>query len=86
MPAAPRIALADDDVLLREGLASLLERSGFDVVGQAGDGAELLTVVREHEPEMVLVDIRMPPQQETEGLEVARIIREEFPETGILVL
>jgi DNA-binding NarL/FixJ family response regulator len=86
MPAAARIALADDDVLLREGLASLLERSGYDVVGQAGDGAELLTVVRKHEPDMVLVDIRMPPQQETEGLEVARIIREEFPETGILVL
>jgi DNA-binding NarL/FixJ family response regulator len=86
MPAASRIALADDDVLLREGLASLLERSGFDVVGQAGDGAELLTVVREHQPDMVLVDIRMPPRHETEGLEVARVIREEFPETGILVL
>ena len=81
-----RIALADDDVLLREGLASLLERSGFEVVGQAGDARELLAVVREHEPELVIVDIRMPPDQETEGLEAARVIRDEFPEAGILVL
>jgi DNA-binding NarL/FixJ family response regulator len=86
MPAAARIAIADDDVLLREGVASLLERSGFEVVGQAGDAGELLTVVREQEPDLVLVDIRMPPAHETEGLEAARAIREEFPETGILVL
>jgi DNA-binding NarL/FixJ family response regulator len=86
MAPTARIALADDDVLLREGLASLLERSGFEVVGQAGDAAELLAVVREHEPDIVLVDIRMPPQHETEGLEAARVIREELPETGILVL
>jgi DNA-binding NarL/FixJ family response regulator len=86
MPAAARIALADDDVLLREGLASLLERSGFEVVGQAGDAEELLALVREHQPDLVMVDIRMPPDQETEGLEAARAIREEFPETGILVL
>jgi DNA-binding NarL/FixJ family response regulator len=86
MAAAARIALADDDVLLREGLASLLERSGFQVVGQAGDGQELLTLVREHRPDLVLVDIRMPPAHETEGLEAARAIREEFPDAGILVL
>jgi DNA-binding NarL/FixJ family response regulator len=86
MPAATRIALADDDVLLREGLASLLERSGFQVVGQAGDAGELLALVREHEPDLAMVDIRMPPAQETEGLEAARAIREEFPEVGILVL
>ena len=78
--------LADDDVLLREGLASLLERYGFDVVGQAGDGSELLALVREHEPDLVIVDIRMPPTHATEGLDAARVIREEFPTTGILVL
>jgi DNA-binding NarL/FixJ family response regulator len=86
MPAAARIAIADDDVLLREGVASLLERSGFEVVGQAGDAGELLAVVRDQEPDLALVDIRMPPAHETEGLEAARAIREEFPETGILVL
>jgi DNA-binding NarL/FixJ family response regulator len=84
--ATPRIALADDDVLLREGLASLLERSGFEVVGHVGDAPELLALVREHEPELVIVDIRMPPAQETEGLEAARAIRDEFPNMGILVL
>jgi DNA-binding NarL/FixJ family response regulator len=83
---AARVALADDDVLLREGLASLLTRSGFEVVGQAGDGAELLALVRRHEPELVIVDIRMPPGHATEGLEAARAIRAEFPEMGVLVL
>jgi len=73
-------------VLLREGLASLLERSNLVVVGQAGDGTELLSLVREHTPDLVLVDIRMPPTHSTEGLEAARVIREEFPEMGILVL
>jgi DNA-binding NarL/FixJ family response regulator len=81
-----RVVVAEDDVLLREGLASLLERSGFEVVGQVGDGAELLEVVRERLPELVLVDIRMPPTHSTEGLEAARVIRQERPETGILVL
>jgi len=81
-----RVILADDDVLLREGVASLLERSEFEVVGQAGDGVELLELVREHEPELVLVDIRMPPGHSTEGLEAARAIREAFPDTAILVL
>jgi DNA-binding NarL/FixJ family response regulator len=84
--ATVRIALADDDVLLREGLASLLERSGFEVVGQAGDAPELLALVRGRGPELVIVDIRMPPDHETEGLDAARVIREEFPEVGILVL
>jgi DNA-binding NarL/FixJ family response regulator len=81
-----RVVLADDDVLLREGLASLLERSEFDVVGQAGDAGELLALVRAHTPELVLIDIRMPPTHTTEGLEAALEIRAELPETGILVL
>jgi DNA-binding NarL/FixJ family response regulator len=81
-----RVVLADDEVLLREGLAGLLERSGFDVVGQGGDGAELIALVREHRPELALIDIRMPPAHSTEGLDAARVIREEFPETAILVL
>jgi DNA-binding NarL/FixJ family response regulator len=81
-----RVVIAEDDVLLREGLASLFQSSGFDVLGQAGDGTELLDLVREHEPDLVVVDIRMPPNHSTEGLEAARQIRDEFPETGILVL
>ena len=87
-PAAPatRVVVADDDVLLREGLASLLERSGFEVVAQAGDGRKLVSLVREHTPDLVLVDIRMPPSHTTEGLDAARTIREEFPQTGIVVL
>jgi DNA-binding NarL/FixJ family response regulator len=82
-----KVVIADDDVLLREGLASLLERgSEFDVVGQAGDAHGLLELVREHTPDLVLVDIRMPPTHNTEGLEAALAIRNEFPTTGILVL
>jgi DNA-binding NarL/FixJ family response regulator len=81
-----RVVLAEDDVLLREGLASLLERSGFEVVGQAGDSTELLTLVHEKAPALVVVDIRMPPTHTAEGLEAARHIRQEHPETGILVL
>jgi DNA-binding NarL/FixJ family response regulator len=81
-----RVALADDDVLLREGLASLLERSGFDVVGQAGDPAQLLEVVRQQRPDLVIVDIRMPPGHSTEGLDAAHQIRSEFPDMAILVL
>jgi serine/threonine-protein kinase PknK len=81
-----RVALADDDVLLREGLASLLERSGFDVVGQCDDAARLLDLVRREQPDLVIVDIRMPPRHLTEGLDVARQIRSEFPGIAILVL
>jgi serine/threonine-protein kinase PknK len=81
-----RVVLAEDDILLRAGLASLLERSGFEVCGQAGDGSELLALVRQHEPELVVVDIRMPPTHTVEGLEAAREIREQFPRVGILVL
>jgi DNA-binding NarL/FixJ family response regulator len=81
-----RVALADDDVLLREGLASLLERAGFDVIGRCGDASELIALVREHRPELAIVDIRMPPSHTTEGLEAARVIREEVPQTAVLVL
>jgi len=81
-----QVALADDDVLLREGLASLLERSGFDVVGQCAGAPELLALVRDRRPELVIVDIRMPPGHATEGLDAARQIRAEFPDIAILVL
>jgi DNA-binding NarL/FixJ family response regulator len=80
------VILADDDVLLREGLAGLLERSGFDIAAQAGDAEELLAAVRESPPDLVVVDIRMPPGQGTEGLDAARVIRAELPEVGIVVL
>jgi len=85
-PSRVRVVVAEDDVLLREGLASLLDRSGFEVVGQAGDGVQLLALVRETKPELVVTDIRMPPTDTTEGLDAARVIREELPTTGILVL
>jgi DNA-binding NarL/FixJ family response regulator len=81
-----RVVLADDDVLLREGVASLLERSGYEVVGQGATGPELVDLVREHRPELAIVDIRMPPGHSTEGLEAAGVIREELPETAILLL
>ena len=86
--AAPRarVVLADDDVLLREGLAGLLARSGFEVEGQAGDALGLLELVRDKRPDLVVVDIRMPPTHTTEGLEAARRIREELPDTAIVVL
>jgi serine/threonine-protein kinase PknK len=80
------VVLADDDVLLREGLAGLLERSGFEVVGQGGTADELIGQVRDHEPELAIVDIRMPPTHTNEGLEAASAIRKEFPEMAIVVL
>ena len=81
-----RVVLADDDVLLREGLAGLVERSGFEVVGQGGTASELIALVREHRPDLAIIDIRMPPSHTSEGLDAARVIREELPETAILVL
>jgi DNA-binding NarL/FixJ family response regulator len=81
-----RVVLAEDEVLLREGLAGLLEKSGFEVVGQGGSGPELIALVREHQPELAVVDIRMPPTHSTEGLDAARVIHQEFPQTAILVL
>jgi DNA-binding NarL/FixJ family response regulator len=83
---AVRVVVADDDVLLREGLASLLDRSGFEVVGQAGDATRLLELVRDTKPDQVIVDIRMPPSHTTEGLDAAKEIRREWPQMGILVL
>jgi serine/threonine-protein kinase PknK len=80
------VVLAEDDILLREGLASLLERSGFVVAGKAGDGAQLLSLVRDTTPDLVVVDIRMPPTHTVEGLDAAREIRTELPRTAIMVL
>jgi DNA-binding NarL/FixJ family response regulator len=81
-----RVVLADDDVLLREGIASLLSRAEYEVVGQAGDPTALLELVRERRPELAVIDIRMPPTHTLEGLEAASAIRAEFPEIGILLL
>ena len=81
-----RVVLADDDVLLREGLASLLDRSGLEVVGQAGDAADLIELVRQQRPDLAVVDIRMPPKYSTEGLDAARVIQQEFPGTAVVVL
>jgi DNA-binding NarL/FixJ family response regulator len=81
-----RVVVAEDDVLLREGLASLLDRAGFQVVGQAGDPTHLLNLVQEQQPELVVVDIRMPPTHTSEGLQAARQIRQQHPQVAILVL
>ncbi len=81
-----RVVLADDSVLLREGIARLLEEAGFDVVGQAGTAEELMLKVRSYSPAVALVDIRMPPTHTDEGLRAAREIRERYPATGVLVL
>jgi DNA-binding NarL/FixJ family response regulator len=83
---AQRVAIADDDVLLREGLAALLREGGYDVVGQAADAESLIELVRKEQPDAAIVDIRMPPTHTTEGLEAARTIREELPQVAILVL
>jgi DNA-binding NarL/FixJ family response regulator len=84
--AGRRVVVADDDVLLREGIARILAGAGYEVVAQAGDRAELESLVGEHVPDLVVVDIRMPPTQTTEGLDAAGAIRTEHPGTGILLL
>jgi DNA-binding NarL/FixJ family response regulator len=81
-----RLVLADDDVLLREGMASLLTGSGFTVVGQAGDATGLLALVRERDPDLAVIDVRMPPNFRTEGLRAAQVIRDRFWRTSVLVL
>jgi serine/threonine-protein kinase PknK len=81
-----RVVLAEDDVLLREGLASLLTGAGFDIVGRYGTPTELMAHVLRLRPDLVIVDIRMPPTHTTEGLDAAHTIRQELPDTAILVL
>ena len=81
-----RIVIADDSVLLRRGAVRLLEDAGFEVVGEAGDGEDLLRKVRAHKPDVAVVDIRMPPTHVDEGLQAARVIREELPDVGVLML
>jgi DNA-binding NarL/FixJ family response regulator len=81
-----RVVVADDSTLLREGVVRLLEEAGLEVVGQAGDGEELLRKVRAHKPDVAVVDVRMPPTHTDEGLRAAREIRAELPEVSVLVL
>jgi len=81
-----RVVVADDDLLVREGIASVLGGAGYDVVGQAGDATALLDAIRAASPELAVIDIRMPPTQTWEGLDAARAIRAEFPQVGILLL
>ena len=84
--ATTRVVIADDDVLLREGLASLLQGSRFEVVGQSGNATGLLELVNDRRPDLAIIDIRMPPTHTTEGLDAARTIRQESPHTAILLL
>jgi DNA-binding NarL/FixJ family response regulator len=81
-----RVVLGEDSVLLREGVARLLGDAGMDVVGQAGDFDDLMRKVRAHKPDVAVVDIRMPPTHTDEGLRASHLIREELPDTGVLVL
>jgi DNA-binding NarL/FixJ family response regulator len=81
-----RVVVADDSVLLREGIVRLLRESGFDVVGQAGDAEDLLRKVNAHKPDVAVVDIRMPPTNTDDGLRAAVEIRRRMPATGVLVL
>jgi DNA-binding NarL/FixJ family response regulator len=81
-----RVVIADDSVLLREGIARLLEESGFEVLGQAGDAEDLLRKVGAHKPDIAVVDMRMPPTHTDEGLRAAHRIRAEHPDTAVLVL
>ena len=81
-----RVVLAEDSVLLREGVARILGEAGFDVAGQAGNADELLLKVRSYSPDVAIVDIRMPPTHTDEGLQAAKEIRERYPDVGVLVL
>src|ERR687883_766591 len=86
MTTVTRVVVADDSVLLREGLCRLLEEAGFEVVGQAGDAEDLMRKVSAHKPGVAIVDIRMPPTYTDDGLRAALEIRRTLPETGVLVL
>src|SRR4051812_30709091 len=81
-----RVVIAEDSVLLREGLAALLESAGMEVVGQCVDADELLAAVRRSTPDVAIVDIRLPPTHNDEGLRAALVIRAEHPDVGVLVL
>ncbi len=81
-----RVVVADDSVLLREGVVRLLQEKGFDVVAQAGDAEDLIRKVNAHKPDVAIVDIRMPPTNTDDGLRAALEIRAAHPETGVLVL
>ncbi len=81
-----KVVVADDSVLMREGIVRILDEAGFDVVAQAGDAEDLIRKVRAHKPDVAVVDVRMPPTQTDEGLKAAREIRAEMPEVGVLVL
>ena len=81
-----RVVIAEDSVLLREGIVRLLEQSGFEVAGQAGDGEDLLRKVGAHKPDVAVIDVRMPPTHTDEGLRAAQRIRAEHPHTAVLVL
>ena len=81
-----RVAIAEDSVLLREGMTRLLVESGFDVIGQSSDAEDLLLKVRSYEPDVAIVDIRLPPTHNDEGLRAALEIRAAYPHVGVLVL
>ena len=81
-----RVVIADDSVLLREGVARILEDGGFEIVGRCGTASDLMLKVRSYHPDVAIVDIRMPPTQTDEGLQAAREIRTKYPGTGVLVL
>jgi DNA-binding NarL/FixJ family response regulator len=81
-----RVAIAEDTVLLREGIARLLEEAGFEIVGQSSTADDLLLKVRSYHPDVAIIDIRMPPTHTDEGLRAAKTIREEHPDVGVLVL
>jgi class 3 adenylate cyclase/DNA-binding NarL/FixJ family response regulator len=85
-PTATRVALADDSVLLREGIAALLEEAGLEVVGQAGTAADLLDLIEATLPDVAIVDIRMPPTKTDEGIRAAETIKSRHPQTGVLLL